>query len=121
MFSHRETDTCSRMWLKLLTVFIPIRAKEVSIAMLISSLVSGSCPIKVDPLEREGPVGRKEPSHPYRGLSSFVCKMMYETASPLDPEENTTERADARKNTVPVMETDGHVLSPSYCQGSRWK
>lgn len=66
-------------------------------------------------------MGRKELHPHYRGLSSFVKKMMYETASPLDPEENTTERADARENTVGVMETDGLVLSPGYCQGSRLK
>lgn len=103
------------------TMSIPVRPKEVPIAMLISPLSAEAAPVKVDRRCREGPVGRKEPSHHYRGLSSFVRKMMYETASPLDPKENTTERADARENTVPIMETDGLVLSPGYCQGSRWK
>lgn len=104
-----------------LAMCIPVRPKEVPIAMLISPLSAEAAPVKVDRRCREGLVGRKEPSLHYRGLSSFVRKMMYETASPLDSKENTTERADARENTVPVMETDGLVLSPGYCQGSRWK
>lgn len=49
-------------------------------------------PVKVDGHVRRGQRGRKELSLPSRGLSSFVSKMMHETAAPIDAAENTTER-----------------------------
>lgn len=89
--------------------------------MLISPLVGRDCPCQGGRTCEEGPAGQEGALSPLQGAFK-LCERndardsrSYRCCGEHDREGNL------RENSVSVMETDGLVLSPCYCWGSRLK
>lgn len=77
--------------------------------VLLLSLGEGPWP------SRAGPCAKKDPLPGILHLCEGKMMMMYETALPLELEEDMTVRIIWEENTVLLMETDGLSLSSRYC------